>query len=60
MLATSGKGKLGTGRELSLSRADILERASDLNIQEVANAKESPWQVLLVYLLKTVRVVYSE
>lgn len=49
MLATSGKGKLGTGRELSLSRADILERASDLNIQEVANAKESPWQVLLVY-----------
>ena len=45
MLATGRQSKPGTHRELP--SVDILERASDLNIQEVADAKESPWAPLL-------------
>lgn len=40
MLAGGRKGKLGTKRESP--GLVLLERAGDLNIQEVAYAKESP------------------
>ena len=40
VLAGGRKGKPGTDREPP--QEDILERAGDLDIQEVADAKESP------------------
>ena len=40
MLAEGRKGKLGTERESPA--LFLLERAGDLNVQEVAYAKESP------------------
>lgn len=43
MLAGGRKGKPGTDRKLL--RVDILERACDLNVQEVADAKEPAYPV---------------
>ena len=40
MFAGVNAGKLGPGREPY--SVDLLERAGDLNVQEVAYAKESP------------------
>ena len=40
-----GKRKLGLGREVPW--IDILERAGYLYIQEVSDAKEPPWPILL-------------